>query len=109
MAKSTSYQDYLIESLKDPEEAAGYLNAALEGGDINVFLLALNNVIKAQGGVAKIAEKTEKSRTSLYKALSEKGNPYLKSTNNILLAIGMHLAVVPSNAKEHKPKKRVAA
>jgi len=47
-AKSVSYQDYLIGSLKDPEEAAGYLNAALEGGDINVFLLALQNVIQAQ-------------------------------------------------------------
>lgn len=48
--KSTSYQKYLIESLKDPEEAAGYLNAALEGGDIHVFLLALQNVIKAREG-----------------------------------------------------------
>lgn len=94
MNKSTSYQDYLLESLSEPEEAAGYLNAALEGGDINVFLLALQNVVKAQGGVSKLAEETHKSRTSLYKALSEKGNPYLKSTNEILFAIGMHLAVV---------------
>ena len=94
MNKSTSYQDYLLESLSEPEEAAGYLNAALEGGDVNVFLLALQNVVKAQGGVSKLAEETHKSRTSLYKALSEKGNPYLKSTNEILSAIGMHLAVV---------------
>ncbi len=48
--KSIKYQDYLIKSLQDPEEAAGYLNAALEGGDIEVFLLALNNVVKAHGG-----------------------------------------------------------
>lgn len=48
MNKSINYQDYLIESLKNPEEAAGYLNAALEGGDIEVFLLALRNVILAQ-------------------------------------------------------------
>ena len=32
MTTSISYQSYLIDSLKDPEEAAGYLNAALEGG-----------------------------------------------------------------------------
>lgn len=94
MSKSTSYQQYLIESLKDPAEATGYLNAALEGGDINVFLLALQNVVKAQGGVTQLAEKTQKSRTSLYKALSEGGNPYLKNTNEILSAVGMHLAVV---------------
>ena len=59
--KSINYQNYLIESLKDPEEAAGYLNAALEGGDTSVFLLALQNVIQAQGGVAAIAKKTHKS------------------------------------------------
>ena len=94
MSKSINYQDYLLESLKKPEEAAGYLNAALEGGDTEVFLLALQNVVKAQGGVTKLAEKSHKSRTSLYKALSKKGNPYLKSTKEILAAIGMHLSVV---------------
>ena len=67
MSKSIQYQDYLIETLKNPEEAAGYLNAALEGGDISVFLLALQNVVQAQGGVGRLAEKTSKSRTSLYK------------------------------------------
>ena len=94
MSNHIQYQDYLIESLKHPEEAAGYLNAALEGGDTQVFLLALQNVVKAQGGVTKLAEKSHKSRTSLYKALSKHGNPYLKSTKEILAAIGMHLAVV---------------
>jgi probable addiction module antidote protein len=91
--KSIKYQDYLIESLQDPEEAAGYLNAALEGGDIEVFLLALNNVVKARGGITQLAKKSEKSRTSLYKALSVHGNPYLKSTNEILSAIGLHLMI----------------
>lgn len=101
MSKSINYQDYLIESLKDPEEAAGYLNAALDGGDIEVFLLALHNVVQAQGGVSRLAEKAHKSRTSLYKALSKKGNPYLKSTNEILSAIGLHLAVVPGKSQSH--------
>src|SRR5262245_30872383 len=100
MAKSSSYQDYLITSLQDSEEAAGYLNAALEGGDIKVFLLALQIVIKAQGGVSLLAERTHKSRTSLYKALSENGNPHLRNTNEILSAIGMHLAVVRNDAAE---------
>ncbi|MFO1257108.1 MAG: transcriptional regulator [Gammaproteobacteria bacterium] len=97
--KSVSYQDYLINSLKEPEEAAGYLNAALESGDINVFLLALQNVIQAQGGIAALAAKTKKSRTSLYKSLSENGNPYLKNANELLLAMGMHLSVVPNEQR----------
>ncbi|HEV2614498.1 MAG TPA: addiction module antidote protein [Gammaproteobacteria bacterium] len=92
--KTKDYQEYLIHSLKNPKEAAGYLNAALEDGDIDAFLLALQNVVKAQGGVADLAKKTHKSRTSLYKAFSKRGNPYLKNTNEILSAMGMHLAVV---------------
>lgn len=106
MIKNISYQDYLIESLKDPKEAIGYLNAALDGGDIKVFLLALHNVVKAQGGIANLANKTNKSRTSLYKALSLKGNPHLESTNNILGAIGLHLQIVSknNNPKTKKPK-----
>lgn len=94
--KSISYQDYLITSLKDPEEASGYLNAALEGGDINVFLLALQNVIQAQGGISALAQKTKKSRTSLYKTLSKDGNPYLKNANELLSAMGMHFSIVPN-------------
>lgn len=102
MAKSINYQNYLIESLSDSEEAAGYLNAALEGGDIQVFLVALHNVIQAQGGMNELAKNSDKSRTSLYKALSKKGNPYLKTTSDILSAMGMHLKVVKtvdSNSK----------
>lgn len=106
MVKKVSYQDYLIKSLKDPEEAISYLNAALAGEDIKVFLLALHNVIQAQGGIANIAHKTHKSRTSLYKALSITGNPYLESTNNILNAIGMHLQIVPTKKTMKKPKKQ---
>lgn len=97
MKKSVDYQSYLIESLQDPREAASYLNAALEGGDLEVFLFALQNVVKARGGMAKLAEKTHKSRTSLYKTLSKTGNPHLQSTNEILHAMGMHLAVMPVN------------
>ena len=97
MSKGTSYQEYLIQSLKNPEEAAGYLNAALAGGDLSVFLLALQNVIKARGGMTKLAEQTHKSRTSLYKALSTSGNPYLKNTHDILTAMGMQFQIVNSN------------
>ena len=98
--KSLNYQDYLVESLKNPQEAAGYLDAALEGSDIHVFLLALQNVIQAQGGIAAIATKTKKSRTSLYRTLSKNGNPYLKNANELLLAMGMHFSI-KANDSQH--------
>ncbi|AHE65811.1 transcriptional regulator [Legionella pneumophila serogroup 1] len=57
MAKNINYHDYLIESLKEPSEAAGYLNAALDDGDIDGFLEALHNVIEAYGSMTKLSEK----------------------------------------------------
>lgn len=44
---SDSYNEFLIEQLRDPEEAAAYLNAAMEE-DEDTFLLALQNVANAQ-------------------------------------------------------------
>lgn len=96
MSKIIDYHD-LIESLKNPKEAAGYLNAALEDGDIDGFLEALRNVVEAQGGMTKLAKKTIKGRESLYKTISKSGNPYLRNTNDILHALGLQLAVTQQN------------
>jgi probable addiction module antidote protein len=93
MSKSKSYHEDLIESLQNPREAEAYLNAALEEEDPELFLLALRNVTEAQGGVAQLAEKTKLNRESLYKMLSERGNPELRSLEALLHALGFRLAV----------------
>jgi probable addiction module antidote protein len=93
MTKSKAYQEYLIESLRDLREAEEYLNAALEEEDPELFLLALRNVAEAQGGVAQLAEKTKLNRESLYKMLSGRGNPELRSLDALLHAMGFRLAV----------------
>ena len=74
-------------------EAEEYLNAALEEDDPELFLVALRNVAEAQGGVAQLADKTKLNRESLYKMLSERGNPELKSLDALLHALGFRLAV----------------
>jgi probable addiction module antidote protein len=96
MKKSKAYQADLIESLRDPREAENYLNAALEEGDPELFLLALRNVADAHGGVAQLADKTKLNRESLYKMLSERGNPELRSLDALLHALGFRLAVTSS-------------
>jgi probable addiction module antidote protein len=93
MKKSKPYQPELIESLRDAGEAEEYLNAALDEDDPELFLLALRNVAEAQGGVAQLAEKTKLNRESLYKMLSERGNPELRSLDTLLHALGFRLAV----------------
>jgi probable addiction module antidote protein len=93
MTRKSSYQKDLIESLKDPREAAAYLNAAIEENDRAIFLLALRNVAKAHGGMAAIAEKANMNRESLYRMLSKKGNPEIESIYLLLHAMGLRLAV----------------
>ena len=93
MTKSKAYHEDLIESLQNPREAEAYLNAALEEEDPELFLLALRNVTEAQGGVAQLAKKTKLNRESLYKMLSERGNPELRSLDALLHALGFRLAV----------------
>ena len=77
--RTRSYEASLLESLKDPKEAAAYLNAHLEekGEDAEaLFLMALRDVA-ASYGITNIAEKADLGRESLYKALSSGGNPKL--------------------------------
>jgi probable addiction module antidote protein len=94
MGKSKAYQPDLIESLRDAGEAEEYLNAALEEDDPELFLLALRNVAEAQGGVAQLAKKSKLNRESLYKILSERGNPEFRSLDALLHALGFRLAVI---------------
>lgn len=90
-----SYQKFLIKSLKDPKEASAYLDAALEAGDQKAFLLALKNVLDAQGGMTKISSRTKINRVSLYKMLSKNGNPGFENILVLLKAIGVHFRVMP--------------
>jgi probable addiction module antidote protein len=108
MAKSKSYQNNLIESLKDPTEAAEYLNAALEDGEPEVFLLALRDVVDSFGGMGKLAASTSLNRENLYRMLSTKGNPEFFSLSTVLNAVGFRLAVEPRTAALSKTKSGVS-
>jgi probable addiction module antidote protein len=99
MAPSKPYYPELIQVLSDQREAVEYLNAALEDGDPEGFLLALRDVAEAQGGVAQLADVAKLNRESLYRMLSERGNPELRSLDALLHALGFRLAV----AVEEKP------
>ena len=91
------YQEELIQSLQDPEEAVAYLNAALMDDDERIFLLALKNVLEAQeGDMTSLARVTKLNRENLYRMLSKKGNPKLTSIRSVLNALGFELAVQPS-------------
>jgi probable addiction module antidote protein len=92
MPKSRSYKEDLLKALQD-DEAAAYLDAALEADDYAAFLVALRNVAEAQEGVAVLSQKTGLNRESLYRTLSEKGNPVLSSLTKVLQALGYRLSI----------------
>lgn len=91
--KNKTYHEDLIEILKDPEEAVGYLKAALEESDVpEVFLIALRDVAEAYG-MAQLARKSKLNRENLYRMLSKQGNPEFSSLQAILNALNFKLSV----------------
>lgn len=86
------YEDGLKASLTNPDEAAAYLNAALEENDQEIFLLALRDIAEARG-FSQVAQDTFLNRENLYRMLSSTGNPHLSSLNALLQSLGLRLAV----------------
>lgn len=94
---SRSHDAAVVDMLKaDPEFADAYLAAALEEADQpggqTALLAALRHVAEAQG-MAAVAERAGIPRESLYRALSPKGNPTIKTLLAVMGAAGLHLAV----------------
>jgi len=84
-----SYRDDLLKDLQDPIEAAEYLNAALEDGSEEMFLMALRDVAEARGKV-KLTEPFVSNHEEMDKVLSERNTPKL---NELLKSMGLKLAV----------------
>ena len=95
MITTRPYEEALIEDLKDPREAIALLNAEAEEGDLKYLLKALRYVVEAQGGIGVLAKKTGLSRTTLYKTLSENGNPGFATLEAILAVYGIRIGFIP--------------
>ncbi|MBZ9988622.1 putative addiction module antidote protein [Mesorhizobium sp. BH1-1-5] len=80
--------------LDTEDDIVAYLDAVMEEGDLSFLCKALGDVARSRG-MTEIAKKTGMSRESLYKALSEKGNPSLSTVAAVLDAMGLRLSVAP--------------
>jgi probable addiction module antidote protein len=85
--------------LQDTEYAALYLNDALHEGSPKEFLLALRNVIRVTQGMSNLAAETELGRESLYKTLSESGNPHFLTIHKIVSALGFNISITTPSAE----------
>lgn len=90
--KTRPYRDLLLERLADPAVAAHYLDAAMEESQES-FLKALRLVAQARQ-MARVAKETGVQRESLYRILSEQGNPTLETLRGIYDALGLRLATI---------------
>lgn len=101
MKRYRSNKEYLIESLKDPEEAAAYLKAcleeALETNEMGIFQLAVRDVVEAQGGINEISSKMHVGRESFYKSLSHKGKPRFSTIIQALKVCGFEMDFHPAH------------
>jgi probable addiction module antidote protein len=97
ISRDISYSDQLLQDLKDPAEAAAYIEAVMEQDDPATLLIALRQVAKAHG-MAEVAKRANLGDKSLFKVLSPDGNPTLSTVHKVLHAVGLRLSVVPEHA-----------
>lgn len=93
-----SHHDREIEELRaDRTLAIEYLKAAMESLDNPnnraAGLLALRRVAEAYGGLGTVAAEAGVSRETLYRTLSPKGNPTLKTLLALFNTVGLRLSV----------------
>ncbi len=94
MSKSTSYHEKLIQDLKNPLEAAAYIEVVLEEDDPKMLSKAVKNVIEAHGGIDQLSAQIKELYNKLDQMLSDKGEIEFYSLNSLLDALGLHLAVI---------------
>ncbi len=99
--RTTDFRDDLLADLADPQEAAHYLNAALEDSE-ELFLIALRDVAEAKQ-MARVAESAGVARESIYRMLTVNGNPTYSSLLGILRAVGLKMAIEPGSPEPPKP------
>jgi len=93
---STSSYD-VAEHLRTPEEMAAYLDAWLEEApdDVSGIARALGDIARAKG-MSQVAKEAGLSRESLYRALSEGGNPSFATVLKVARALGLRLHAQPA-------------
>jgi len=90
--KARPFRSWQLEKLADPQRAASYLNASLRETP-ELFLVALGKVAQANQ-ISKVAKESGVQRETLYRSLSEKGNPTLDTLTGVLNAVGLKIKIV---------------
>ncbi|MEA5572710.1 transcriptional regulator [Calothrix sp. UHCC 0171] len=96
--RSRRYQEYLIESLKNPERAAGYIAVMLEldeeGYDSDILRSALAEVVEARKQLGDFSEVGQQCFQKLDNMLAETGGKEILALIEFLDALGYRIGIV---------------
>jgi len=96
-SKTKTLRYDVAEQLRTPEEVAAYLDAWLTEApeDAAGIARALGDIARARG-MTQVARDAGLSRESLYKALSESGNPSFATILKVARALGVRFQAQPA-------------
>ncbi len=81
--------------LRDPACCGGPFVYRAGRRRVEGFLYVLQKVARAHG-MSQVAERSAWPRESLYRSLSEKGNPGIKPLTRVLESLGLSLSITPA-------------
>lgn len=89
------YDEYLIQTLKDPKEAEGFLNASLElymeDNDAMALMLSLEHLARAKYSITQMAKQTGIPRQNLYRIFDNETNPNFNTIFILIKSLGFKL------------------
>ena len=82
----------MAEHINTKEDVIGILEAALEENDTALLLAVIGDIARSKG-MAQIAKELNLARESLYRSLSQDGNPSFDTVAKVLDNLGFQLSV----------------
>lgn len=90
------------------DDIPGYLAEVMADGDTRALPCALRTAADVLG-MAELARRTGLNRETLYRTLSEKGNPRLDTLGAIMDAFGLRLSVQPAKPPRRRTTHKTSA
>lgn len=95
LKNTASFDNDLLERLKDPEFAQHYLEVAVDDydkdSDAESLLIAMGDIAKAQGGIGKLAKRAGINREHLYDVLASRHKPSVDNFLHIVSGLGFRI------------------
>ena len=104
MREYRTLHDFQMEQLADRAAAINYLQVTLEeyqvDRDMPFLLHEIRTVLEAQGGIAKLAKRTDIEPAVLSEMLTSDAAPRIDTFSAVLAALGCRLSIQPLETTE---------